>query len=160
MVRPSIDLDTYKDEITALFNQQYTYEAICLELAQRYSIEITHRTLTRRLQRWGLRRLPPKMVDNEGLRERIQSLITDNYSDQEILPTLHREGVQITITTIRRIRQQLGLRLRTDNPEAQRIQENQMREVIRQEIPVGNIEGYGKGLLYTHLRERGYLFPR
>jgi hypothetical protein len=45
MVRPQINLDTYKDEITALFNQQNTNQAICLELAQRYSIDITQRTL-------------------------------------------------------------------------------------------------------------------
>jgi hypothetical protein len=40
MVRPEIELDTYKDEITTLFNQQYTHQAICLELTQRHSIDI------------------------------------------------------------------------------------------------------------------------
>ena len=124
MVRPQIDLDTYKDEITTLFNQQNTNQAICLELAQRYSIDITQRTLARRLQQWGLRRLPSKTFDNKALCERIRSLVYDNLSDQEILPMLHREGYQISSITLRRLRQQLGLRLRTDNPKAQRIQEN------------------------------------
>jgi arginine repressor len=151
MVRPEIDLDTYKDEINTLFNQQYTHQAICLELTQRHSIDIAPRTLARRLQQWGLRRLPSKAIDNEALCERIRSLVSDNYSNREILPNLRREVFQITNTTLTRPRQQLSLRQRTDNPEAQRIQENQIIEVFRQEIQDGSIEGYGRGLLYTYL---------
>jgi hypothetical protein len=36
MVRPSIDLDTYKEEITTIFNQQKTNNAIRQEFAYRY----------------------------------------------------------------------------------------------------------------------------
>ena len=160
MVRPQINLDTYKVEITTLFNQQKTNEAIRLELAHRYSVDITDRTLARRLQQWGLRRLPSKTFDNEALCERIQYLVCDNLSDREILLMLHREGFQISQDTLRKLRQQLGLRRRTDGPEAQRLQENQITEILRQEIQDGSIEGYGRALLHTHLRQKGYIFPR
>ena len=102
MVRPQINLDTYKVEITTLFNQQKTNEAIRLELAHRYSVDITDRTLARRLQQWGLRRLPSKTFDNEALCERIQYLVCDNLSDREILLMLHREGFQISQDTLRK----------------------------------------------------------
>jgi arginine repressor len=121
MVRPQIDLNPYKDEITALFYQQKTTETICIELAQRYSINISHSTLVRRLREWGLRRLPPKTINNEALCERIQSLVRDNLSDAEILPTLHREGFQIAQDTMKKLRQHLGLRRRTDGYEARSI---------------------------------------
>lgn len=117
-------------------------------------------TLRRRLQEWGLRRLPSKIADNTALCERVQSLVYDNLSDREILPMLHREGFQISQDTLRKLRQQLGLRRRTDGPEAQRLQEYQIREVLQQEIQDGNIEGYGRGLLHTYLRQRGHVFPR
>lgn len=158
MVRPRIELDPYKDEITALFNQQKSNEDICLDLARLYAIEITPRTLRRRLQQWGL--LRTKRIDDPILCERIRSLVCDNLSDKEILLTLHREGFQISQDTLRKLRQKLGLRRRTDNPEAQRLQEDQMREILQQEIQDGSIEGYGRGLLHTHLRQKGYLFPR
>lgn len=160
MVRPQIDLDSYKDLITTLFNRQKTNQEICSELARLHIIEIAPRTLRRRLQQWGFRRLPSKTADNTALCERVRSLICDNLSDREILLTLHREGFQISLDTLRKLRQQLGLRRRTDDPEAQRIQENQIIEVLRQEIQDGSIEGYGRGLLYTHLRQKGYVFPR
>jgi hypothetical protein len=86
--------------------------------------------------------------------------VCDNLSDREILPTLHNKGFQISQHTLKRLRQQLGLRRRTDGPDAQRIQENQITEVLRQEIEDSSIEGYRRGLLYTHLRQKGYIFPR
>ncbi|KAJ5460980.1 uncharacterized protein N7458_002532 [Penicillium daleae] len=139
MVRPQIDLNPYKDEIMALFNQQKTTETICIELSQRHSINISYPTLARRLQAWGLRRLPSKTADNQALCDRIRSLVRDNYSDKEILPILQREGFKIAHITLKRPRQQLSLRLRTDDPEARR---------------------YGRGLLYTYLRQKGHTFPR
>lgn len=90
MVRPQIDLNPYKDEITALFYQQQTTETICIELAQRYSINISHSTLVRRLREWGLHWLPPKTINNKALCERIQSLVRDNLSDAEIQPYTER----------------------------------------------------------------------
>jgi arginine repressor len=160
MVRPQIEFDPYKDEIIALFNQQLSYRDISVELSQRHSNDLTERTLTRRLQQWGLRRLPSKIADNTALYERIRLLVYDNLSDGEILLTLHREGFQISQQTLKRLRQQFSLRRRTDGVEAQRIQENQIIEVLRQEIQDGSIKGYGRGLLYTHLRQKGYVFPR
>jgi arginine repressor len=86
--------------------------------------------------------------------------VCDNLSDKEILSTLHREGFEISQDTLRKLRQRLGLRRRTDNPEAQRLQEDQIREILQQEIQDSSIKGYRRGLLHTHLRQKGYLFPR
>lgn len=94
-----MDLDTYEEEITTIFNQQKTNDAIRQEFAYRYSVDITDRTLARRLQQCGLCRLPSKTADNIALCERIRSLICDNLSDREILLTLHREGFQISQDT-------------------------------------------------------------
>jgi arginine repressor len=160
MVGSQIDLSPYKDEIVDLFNQHKTTEAICMKLAQCHSINISHSTLTRRLRDWGLRRLPPKTADNEALCERIRTLVYDNLTDKEILPILHHEGFKIAHVTLKRLRQQLGLRLRTDDPDARALQEQQIQGVLQQEIQDGKIEGYGRGLLYTYLRQQGHVFPR
>ncbi|KAF3392417.1 hypothetical protein F1880_008931 [Penicillium rolfsii] len=155
-----IDLSPYKGEIVDLFNQQETSEAICMELARRHSINISHSTLTRRLRDWGLRRLPSNTADNQALCDRIRFLVCDNLSDKEILPILRHEGFKIASITLKRLRQQLGLRLRTNDPGARALQEKQMREVLQQEIQDGKIEGYGRGLLHTYLRQKGHVFPR
>lgn len=162
MGRPRIDLNPYKDEISTLFHQYKTTETICQELARRYSIDISYNTLARRLHEWDLRRLPSRLpsASHEALYDRVKALVFDNYSDTELLPILQREGFQISHDVLKKLRQKLGLRRRTDGPEAQRIQENQITEVLRQEIQDGSIEGYGRGLLHTHLRQKGYVFPR
>ncbi|KAJ5652979.1 hypothetical protein N7507_010405, partial [Penicillium longicatenatum] len=121
---------------------------------------IAPRTLARRLQQWDIRRLPSKTFGNKALCGRICSLVYENYSDPEILQRLHSEGFQISSITFKRLRQQLDLRLRTDNPEAQCIQDNQIAEVLRQEIQGGSIESYGRCLLHTHPREKCHIFPR
>lgn len=159
IVGPQIDLSPYKDEIVDLFNQQETTKAICMELARRHSIDISSRTLSRRLQDWGLRRLPPNTADNQALCDRIRFLVCDNLSDKEILPILHHDGFKIAPVTLKRLREQLGLRLRTSDPCARALQTQQIREVVQQEIQDGKIEGFGRGLLHTYLRQKGHVFP-
>ncbi|KAH8695639.1 hypothetical protein BGW36DRAFT_345036 [Talaromyces proteolyticus] len=152
MGRPRIYFNPYMDEISTLFRQHKTTETICPKLAHRHSIEISYNTLSRRLHKWGLRRLPSRLP-------------TASYeilwiSDAELLPSLHREGFQIFHDVLKKLWQKLGLRRRTDSPETQRIQDNQITGVLRQEIQDGSVEGYGRGLLYTHLRQKGYIFPQ
>jgi hypothetical protein len=160
MGRSHIDISSYKDEIVDQFNKQETNKAIRMELARRYSINISYRTLSRRLQDWGLRRLPTTTAaNNQALCDSIRFLVCDNLSDKEILPILHHEGFKIAPVTLKRLRQQLGLRLRTDDPEARALQAQQIREVVQQEIHDGKIEGFGRGLLHTYLRQKRHIFP-
>jgi hypothetical protein len=161
MPPPKIDLESYKDEISTLFQQQCTTDAIVARLKQRHSIDISHRTPTRRLNVWGIRRLPAKAVDNPDLSKRIRELVLDGPHDKDIVPMLHHEACpKISQPTVARTRLHLGLRLRVHGPIAQAIQEEEIEEVLHQEIQRGHIEGYGKVTLYSHLRERGYLCAR
>jgi hypothetical protein len=88
------------------------------------------------------------MTDNEVLCERFRTLVYDNLTDKEILPILHHEGFKIAYITLKRLRQQLGLRLHTDDPDARALQEQQIRGVLQQEIQDEKIEGYGRGWGY------------
>lgn len=36
----------------------------------------------------------------------------------------------------------------------------EIANIIREEIQRGAIEGFGRGLLYTYIRDRRHLFPR
>jgi hypothetical protein len=148
MVGSQIDLSPYKDKIVDLFNQHETNDTICIEIARRHSINISYSTLGRRLRNWGLRRLPPNMANNQALCDCIRFLVCDNLSDKEILPILHHEGFKIDPVTLKRLRQQLSLRLRTEAPEARALQAQQIREVVQQEIHDGKIEGFGRPSAY------------
>lgn len=161
-MRPRIDLDPYKDEIIGLFHQKYTTEIICALMKQRHSLDLSDGTLSRRLREWGLRRFPAKTFNDADLRDRIQSLVRDGFSDKEIVEILRREEgySHISQSKVSKTRRKLGLRLRTDDPQARREQEAQIEEVIRQEIQQREIEGYGRRLLHSHLRAKGHVFPR
>ena len=160
MPRPQIDLSAHKEEISNLFLRDSTIDSICAHFQQRYSINISHRTLKRRLREWGLRRMPEKAADNPAIRQRIATLVRDGLHDKDISASVQREGLStIGERSVARIRLNSGLRLRTDR-EAQAAQEEEIEDVLRQEILHGDIEGYGKVLLYTHLRQKGILCSR
>jgi arginine repressor len=161
-MRPRVDLDPFKDEIIGLFHQKHTTEIICALMKQRHSLDLSDGTLSRRLREWGLRRLPPKTINDAALRDRIQSLVRDGLSDKEIVTVLRREEgfSQISQSKVSKTRRKLGLRLRTDDPQARMEQEAEIEEVIRREIEQGEIEGYGRRLLHSHLRAKGHVFPR
>lgn len=80
--------------------------------------------------------------------------------DSDLLEVLQSEGFQINSRTLRRVRMELGLVRRTDDPDQQKIQDQIALEGLVQEVNAGTIEGYGRELLHRHMRRAGYIVPR
>ncbi|KAJ5773947.1 hypothetical protein N7457_008843 [Penicillium paradoxum] len=153
---PLIDLLPYRDQIIGLSQKGASPSSICETL----TLDVNPRTIQRRLE-WGQKkpRVTPPTID-DTLHKRIKELVLQvGLSDKQILPILHKEGFAISDRTLRKRRKQLGICRRTDDLEAQSEQFQQIKELIADEINMGDIEGYGRTYLHQHLRRRGYLFP-
>ncbi|KAI4211630.1 MAG: hypothetical protein LQ351_005533, partial [Letrouitia transgressa] len=77
-----------------------------------------------------------------------------------MLQVLHKEGFQISLKGLRRVRKDLNLIRKFISVERKQALQEMMQEVVQQEIQKGNIQGYGRGLVYNHFRRQGYIFPR
>jgi transposase len=159
--RPRVDLEPYKAEVIALHEKKMKGDDICKHLKRQHDIQISPRTLTKRLQHWGVKKKMENYSSNETLHARIKNLFFDvGLGDAEIATVLNEEGYNISLRTLRRLRHQLGIRLRLDSPTGQQEQVQEILEALVEEMDKGTIEGYGKELLHNHFRSKGYVFAR
>lgn len=159
--RPRVDLEPYKPEIVGLFEKKMKSDDICKHLKRQHDIQISSRTLTKRLQLWGVKKKTESNTSNQALHARIKNLFFElGLSDQDIVTVLHDEGYEVSHRTLRRLRHQLGIRLRLDSPAQQQAQVREILDALTEEMNKGTIEGYGKELLHNHFRSKGHVFAR
>ncbi|KAJ5745071.1 hypothetical protein N7520_004675 [Penicillium odoratum] len=149
MPRPQIDLAAHRDEIQTLFESGATHEAIQHALAAR-EVHVTLITLRRRLDSWGFRRYST----GPDMRENVKTLLPlmRPRDVQKVLPTL-------TERTFRRIRAEMGVKLRTDDPVERDQQREELQAVLTYYDRTGEIEGYGRRAMQVHLRRYEQYYP-
>lgn len=162
MVRPAINLELYKAEIIALLESGTNINEICDFLQQQYDIKVHYRTLSSRLRDWGIRKNSPYTVRHEPeFLERVKYLFLEiGASEAEMLQILQKEGFQVNARTLRRVRTEMGLVRRTDNPVQKQAQKEMTLGILLDEIQKGTIEGYGMEILYHHMHQTGQHVPR
>ncbi|KAL3475663.1 hypothetical protein BJX99DRAFT_271041 [Aspergillus californicus] len=160
--RPSINLEPYKAEIIDLYTRQdMSAETIVDFLIHRYFLKITTRTLFKRLQSWGIQKINRTASIDLILHARIKVLFFQvGLEDEDMLIVLQREGFTIKARTLKHVRHTLGLYRRTTSNIALQAQVEAMLVKLQAELAKGQIEGYGRGLLQTHMRNQGVLMSR
>ena len=162
--RPTINLDAIKPFI----HLQYCEKGLSLLDVVRYlhndhNIQVTARTLTRRLQVWGFTkytsRIPSALLVT--LQARIVQLFYHQvFTDEEIPRVLQGEGYEIiTLRRLQMLRLSMGLSRRSVGGNFLKNDED-IKEVLEKELNVGSILHYGRRRVYEHLRRQGYLIAR
>ena len=162
MVRPAIDLEPYKAQIIHLYQDGRTTTAISTFLQRQCDVQVHPHTVNSRLQGWGIETKHLRTAQGDPvIKERIKELFFQiGLEDTELLKVLQSEGFKINARTLQRVRTELGLVQRTDNPDKQHVQQEQALKGLLKEIEAGTIEGYGKEMLHRHMRRAGYIVPR
>ena len=115
------------------------------------------RTLTRKLNDWGLRRhLPPPSVE---VRARVQKLASITQNDRQLKAMLEQEGAEISIQQVAKTRRVYGIRRRTLEANAQAWQQECV-DIVRELITSGRCLLYGARMMREHLRLEGHIFCR
>lgn len=161
MPRPTIDLEPYKAEITALYQRNEPVVAIQDYLKESFNLQLSKRTLESRLQEWGLLHQDRTVSINTDVQARIKVLFFQvGLEDKDILYVLHQEGVTLASRTLRRMRKSLGLVRRTDSLFERQCQTEAILQALLEESEKGRIQGFGRRLLYQHMRTRGHIITR
>src|SRR5271169_362060 len=108
--RTTIDLQLYKAQIISWFeDENKTLEEIADLIKSSYDVQVTTKTVQRRLKSWGISKRPWVRVTAE-LRARIAYFFCGlGFTDDEIVHAFECEGVQISKRCLVRIRCELGL---------------------------------------------------
>lgn len=62
-----MDLEPYKAEIIGLYEKKMKSDDICKHMKRQHDIQISARTLTKRLQLWGVKKKMENNSSNEAL---------------------------------------------------------------------------------------------
>ena len=155
MVRPTHDLDSLKDQIIDWYTHKTTIDIIVERLQTEFRVQSSVRTIKRRLQKWGIQRRT-RIQETPELRAQVAILFHTNLSDPQIVWALKESGTPIEVSAVVRIRRSQGL-VRRMTPFERFRSDERLFEVLKQEIETGSVEGYGRGLLYTHFCTNGHL---
>jgi hypothetical protein len=146
MVRPTYDLESYKDEkIIDWFQHGITVDIIVERLNQQFQVLCSCRTIQRRLQKWGIYQRTITQ-DTSELRAQIAILFHANLSDTNIVRALKQSGVSIEVTAVVRIRKNQGL-IRRMTPFERPRSDERLFDILKKELENGRVEGFGRDLL-------------
>lgn len=111
-------LELYKDEIVNLFCED---DVPIIDIARRlnvnHGLDISERTISRRLTQWQIPRKKTRTPATQELRDRIVYHYNKNLNDEQITAALLLEGYEIKPRNLARLRQKLGMRRRSKYPE-------------------------------------------
>jgi uncharacterized protein len=111
-------LDDYKDLIVKLFSED---DIPIIDIARRLNLEhgldISERTISRRLTAWNVPRKKQRVPPTQELKDRILFHYNKNLNDEQITNALQMEGYEIKPRNLARMRQKLGMRRRSRFPE-------------------------------------------
>ena len=113
--RPQITpLEDYKDQIIKLFSED---DLPIIDIARRlntdYGLDISERTISRRLTSWKVPRKKQRVPPSQELHDRILFHYNKNLNDEQIAHALRAEGHEVKTRNLARIRQKLGMRRRS-----------------------------------------------
>jgi hypothetical protein len=157
--RRKIDLEPFRNEIIDLYKRGFTSTDISDKLRQQHDIHVTYRTIQRRLKDWEIPDRRYELKETDELKELVTTFFQIGFNDNEIHEVLQEKGYKIGLSGLSSFRRRLGLKRRINAAEFEAAKQ-QLREIIQKELESGGVEGYGVGLLYTHLRRKGYYGAR
>jgi hypothetical protein len=144
---PRIDIDPYKSEILDLLSRNTTHKAIRALLQEKCHVIISRTSLKARLREW---QVPiPTTTKKADVQDRVKELLP-RHNTRHILRILAADGTPSLERTIRRIRGDLGIKLRL-SPEEREQQLSDIEAILISEFIIGDIEDFGRHALHRHL---------
>ncbi|PYH67139.1 uncharacterized protein BO88DRAFT_344940, partial [Aspergillus vadensis CBS 113365] len=125
-----------------------------------YHVRVGERTIKTRLS-GGISKRDSTATTDSSLHGRIKELFFERcLSDAEILRTVRYEGYTVSARALRRIRTEQGLVRRTDESSERQLQDDIATNHLLEAYNEGTIQGYGRELLFAHMRGELLIIPR
>ncbi|TVY47922.1 Uncharacterized protein LOCC1_G001624, partial [Lachnellula occidentalis] len=124
--RPQLTpLEPYRDHIIDQFKNDVPIIDIARRLNLEHGLDVSERTISRRLTAWDVPRKKLRTPSSQELRDRVIYHYNKNLNDEQIAAELLGEGFEIKSRSLARLRQKLGLRRRSKYPEFREYSESE-----------------------------------
>src|SRR5579871_2304016 len=158
----AINLGPYMNEIVQQREEGVPFHDIVDNLMGQHGIKISERTLKRHCQQWGvpMANICLNEEEEEAIRDKIEIYITrDCHTDQEALRHLLKDGHNVNLWHVQKLRKNLGYRRWRHQAENQELQEY-IEQLIRYGLDYAGLRSYGRSFVYTWLRRHRHLYAR
>lgn len=153
MAPPRLELGNWEDQIRSWQRLGVTHSQMRTQIEEATDTRISASTWGRRLREMGIQTKPP-VLDTVELRTRIAYLFSAlRLTDADTIDVLARDGFTINTRALARIRKDMGLRKSTSREDFEAVDE-QLRALLKQELDMNTISGFGEGNLYTYMRSK------
>ena len=161
MGRPMKDVESHKEFILSLYNQDTEYKEILHALSTQRDFYISDSLLRKNLLVWSKTRYNRPECRDENLRKSLIAVLffEQNLDDEEILVVLKTENLTTAPGKLQRLRLEKGMRRQRSRKNA-RSQDEEILRVIQEHLDKGVIGGYGLNHLYTYFRRNGIIISR
>jgi hypothetical protein len=155
MVRPSLDLEPFREEIQILITERLTLEDIARIIRDTHGNACSHRTLKRRVKAWGIiqRKRPDNAPEIEAFVDARFHYSFDN--DKDLARKLQRDNYDVTEYHIRALRWKNGWLRRASDKSALKLQQAECLQRVEQALAEGSVRQYGAGMLTSFFRGQG-----
>ena len=153
MPRPTKLSPELEEELVAMYLDRDLPTSIndLVQYCATQTIVVSRRTICTMLAKYEARHHHTR-VDTPELRIRIAALFfQESLPDDLILEVLTAEGWQLSFTWFVQLRKRIGIRRRISWQEAEERHE-EFRSIIMAELDRGEINNYGRTMLYAHFR--------
>lgn len=141
MVRPTYNLDSYRDLIIDLYQRDVTTAKISETLRDMHNFKVTSRTIENRLKEWQQSKRTCT-IDTAILRLRIHVLFSQYLmKDNEMLEVLHAEGHKLGLRALAKLRKNEGL-VRRGTSYTTAEADAELRAIVAEELAKGEISSY------------------
>ena len=153
MVRETIDLSSYQDEIRSrIMVEKQTQEEVHTWLVQGEGVQISKRLLRRRCHEWGITRRGAAL--DLAVLETISTLHhTTTMNDEGIAAELELQGFSVSSNQVKEARLACEWRRRDVTQQQQQDQRQATAQQVRKALSEGTERNYGRSLLTTALRQ-------
>uniref|UniRef100_A0A093UTS1 Uncharacterized protein n=1 Tax=Talaromyces marneffei PM1 TaxID=1077442 RepID=A0A093UTS1_TALMA len=159
MGHPRHDLLQYSHEISRLYADGRTVSQIVDHLREEYNIQVSTRTIERRLKEWKQLNRKYEVIETDAMKDTLIMLFQIGVDDREILRVLREQGHRISLHGLATYRRRLGMRRRISREEFEAAKER-LKIIIQEELDSGTMKGFGIRHVYTYLWNKGYFAAR
>jgi hypothetical protein len=156
MPRAIIDLESYRGEIKRRLLQAHQSHPEILIWLKEQGVTITAKTLQRRCKEWGYTRRA-LTADPTAIAQVEQQYFSTHNNDEAIADALNNQGLHISARQVHEIRMANGWRHRAADDTHLIQQRAETFTRVRDALQEGTCRSYGRGLLQSYIRLKGYI---
>lgn len=161
MGRPQKNLEPHREWLIKKYKARTPLNELLQTLFDKYNIDISRKTLERRLRDWAIPENQVRTEHSDALRNRLEHFYYEyGYNDTKLHQHLTREGFTISLWGVEQLRRNLDIHRRFE-PSVVSERQGLLRTYLTEEKSTQSVvRRLGGTIMQTHVRRQRFNLPR